>query len=63
MADGSPKEVAAESKPMNMDETMAGEIEKEGMKKGDVKKAAEKKDGEIRKMIDKEQQSAGTLKK
>ena len=42
---------------------MAGEMKKEGMKKGDVKKAAEKKDSEIRKMIEKEQQSASTVKK
>ena len=33
---------------MNMDETMAGEIEKEGMKKGNVRNAAEQKDVENR---------------
>ena len=63
LADVPPKAGTAKSKPMNMDEPMAGEMKKEGMKKGDVKKAAEKKDSEIRKMIEKEQQSAGTLRK
>ena len=63
LSDDPPKAGTAKSKPMNMDEPMAGEMKKEGMKKGDVKKAAEKKDSEIRKMIEKEQQSAGTLKK
>ena len=58
-----PKADTAKSKPMNMDEPMAGAMKKEGMKKGDVKKAAEKKDREMRKMIEKEQQSAGTVKK
>lgn len=54
---------AAKSKPMNMDEPMAGGMKKEGMKKGDVKKAAKKKDHEMRKMIEKERQSAGAVKK
>ena len=63
LADDPLKAGTAKSKPMNMDEPMAGEMKKEGMKKGDVKKAAEKKHSEIRKMIEKEQQSAGTLKK
>lgn len=63
LADDPPKAGTAKSKPMNMDEPMAGEMKKEGMKKGDVRKAAEKKDGEIRMMIEKEQQSAGTTKK
>jgi pentapeptide MXKDX repeat protein len=48
------------NKPMNMDEPMAGGMKKEGMKKGDVRKAAEKKDREMRKKIEKEQQSAST---
>jgi pentapeptide MXKDX repeat protein len=50
-----PKADSAKSKPMNMDEPMAGAMKKEGMKKGDVKKAAEKKDREMRKMMEKEQ--------
>lgn len=58
-----PEAVSAKSKSMNMDEPMAGGMKKDGMKKGDVKKAAEKKDREMRKMIEKEQQSAGTVKK
>ena len=58
-----PKADTAKSKPMNMDEPMAGGMKKEGMKKGDVKKAAEKKDREMRRMMEKEQQAAGTPKK
>jgi pentapeptide MXKDX repeat protein len=58
-----PKANTAKSKPMNMDEPMAGEMKKESMKKGDVKKAAEKKDREMRKMLEHERQSAGTVKK
>jgi hypothetical protein len=58
-----PKAATAKSKPMNMDEPMAGGMKKEGMKKGDVKKAAEKKDREMRKMMEKEQRSAGGVKK
>ena len=58
-----PKTAGAKSKSMNMDEPMAGEMKKEGMKKGDVKKAAEKKDSEMRKMLEKEQPSGATVKK
>ena len=58
-----PRAGTAKSRPMNMDEPMAGGMKKQGMKKGDVKKAAEKKDREMRKMIEKEQQSAGSVKK
>jgi pentapeptide MXKDX repeat protein len=58
-----PKTDSAKTKPMNMDEPMAGGMKKEGMKKGDVKKAADKKDSEMRKMIENEQQSAGAVKK
>lgn len=63
LADDPPKASTAKSKPMGMDEPMAGEMKKEGMKKGDVKKAAEKKNAEMRKMIENEHQSAGTVKK
>jgi hypothetical protein len=58
-----PKADGAKSKPMGMDEPMAGGMKKEGMTKGDVKKAAEKKDREMRKMMEKEQQFAGAVKK
>jgi hypothetical protein len=63
LAADSPKAETARSKPMNMDEPMAGGMKKESMKKGDVKKAAEKKDREMRKMLENEQQPAGTVKK
>jgi hypothetical protein len=63
LAADAPKAETAKSKPMNMDEPMAGGMKKEGMKKGDVKKAAERKDREMRGMIEKEQQSAGAAKK
>ncbi len=58
-----PKAESAKSKPMNMDEPMAGGMKKEGMKVGDVKKAAEKWDRKMRKMIEKEQQSGASAKK
>ena len=48
-------------KPMNMDEPMPAKMAKPGMKKGDVKKAAEKKEREMKPMMDKE--SAGAAKK
>lgn len=48
-------------KPMNMDEPMPTKMAKPGMKKGDVKKAAEKKEREMKPMMDKE--SAGGAKK
>jgi pentapeptide MXKDX repeat protein len=63
LAADSPKADTARSKPMNMDEPMAGGMKKEGMKKGDVKKAAEKKDREMREMIEKEQQHPDNVKK
>ena len=53
----------AKTKPMNMDEPMPTKMAKPGMKMGDVKKAAEKKDREMRDALKKEQQSAGTVKK
>jgi hypothetical protein len=53
---------AAESgKPMKMDEPMHGEMKKKGMKKGDVKKAAERKEREMKPMMEKER--AGGAKK
>lgn len=48
-------------KPMKMDEPMPTKMAKPGMKKGDVKKAAEKKEREMKAMMDKE--SAGGAKK
>lgn len=63
LADDPPKASTAKSKPMNMDEPMPTKMAKPGMKMGDVKKAAEKKDREMRDKLKKEQQSAGTAKK
>ena len=48
-------------KPMKMDEPMPIKMKKPGMKKGDVKKAAEKKERAMKAMMDKE--SAGGAKK
>ncbi|MGC2519647.1 MAG: hypothetical protein WA373_11155 [Burkholderiales bacterium] len=48
-------------KSMNMDEPMPIKMAKPGMKKGDVKKAAKKKEGEMKAIMDKE--SAGREKK
>lgn len=48
-------------KSMNMDEPMPIKMAKPGMKKGDVKKAAEKKEREMKATMDKE--SAGVTKK
>jgi len=50
-------------KPMNMNEPMAGEMKKKGMKKGDVKRAAEKHDQQTRKMLEKESAPAAGDKK
>jgi len=44
----------APGKPMKMDEPMHGEMKKKGMKKGDVKKAAEKKGRGVRPEMKKE---------
>ena len=41
-------------KPMKMDETMAGEMKKDGMKKGDGKKAAAKKAKEMKPSVEQE---------
>lgn len=48
-------------KSMNMDEPMPIKMAKPGTKKGDVKKAAEKKEREMKAMMEKE--SAGGAKK
>jgi hypothetical protein len=45
------------SAPMKMDEPMSGEMKKKGMKKRDVKSAAEKKEREMKGMIEQEQKS------
>jgi hypothetical protein len=47
--------------PMKMDDPMPTKMAKPGMKKGDVKKAAQKKEREMKSMMDKE--SAGGAKK
>jgi hypothetical protein len=64
-ADASSGARATESEPMKMDEPMSGEMKKKGMKKGDVRKAAEKKEAEMRDMIEKEEESMprGPVKK
>ena len=46
---------------MKMDEPMPIKMTKKGMKKGDVKKAAEMKEREMKPMM--EQESAGAAKK
>ena len=51
----------APGKPMKMDEPMHGEMTKKSMKKGDVKKSAQKKDREMKQIIEKE--AAGSAKK
>lgn len=48
---------ATQSEPMKMDEPMSGEMKKKGMKKGDVKKAAEEKEREMRGTIEQEERS------
>jgi Spy/CpxP family protein refolding chaperone len=48
-------------KPMRMDEPMHGEMKKKGMKKGDVKRAAEIKRREMKSAM--ENETAGTPKK
>lgn len=45
---------SASGKPMKMDEPMPIKMKKPGMKKGDVEKAAEKKQREMAPMIEKE---------
>jgi hypothetical protein len=45
-------------KPMKMDDPMPTKMKKPGMKKGDVKKAAEKKQRELTPMIEKESADA-----
>ena len=45
---------SAPSKTMKMDEPMPTKMAKPGMRQGDVKKAAEKKDREMKAMMDRE---------
>ena len=42
----------APGKPMKMDEPMHGEMKKKGMKKGDVKKAAKKRESEMKPILE-----------
>ena len=63
LAADAPHSDSAKGKPMKMDEPMAGEMKRDDMTKGDVKKAAEKKDREMREALEKEQRSAGAVKK
>jgi hypothetical protein len=51
----------APGKPMKMDEPMHGEMKKKGMKKGDVKKAAKKREHEMKPI--REREAAGSAKK
>ena len=44
----------APGKPMKMDEPMHGEMKKKGMKKGDVKKAAKKREREMKPILERE---------
>jgi hypothetical protein len=44
-------------KPMKMNQPMRGEMKKEGMMKGDVKKAAAKKQKDMKDVMEKEQQA------
>ena len=46
-------------KPMKMDEPMHGEMKRKSMKKGDVKKAADRKEREMKAMIEKESAAGG----
>ena len=50
-----PAPKAEAKKPMKTNEPMTTEMKKPGMMKGDVKKAAEKKDGEMKGMMEKEE--------
>lgn len=52
---------APSGKTMKMDEPMHGEMKRETMKKGDVRKAAEKKAREMKPVMEKE--AAGAAKK
>jgi len=45
------------TKPMKMDEPMAGGMMREGMKKGDVKDAADEKYEKMKKRLEEEEQS------
>ena len=51
----------APGKPMKMDEPMHGEMKKKSMKKGDVRKAAKKKEREMKPILERE--AAGSEKK
>lgn len=51
---GAETPAAAVAKPMKMDDPMAGKMKRTGMKKGDVRKAAEQQDREMREMMEKE---------
>jgi len=52
---------SAPGKPIKMDEPMPTKMARPGMKQGDVKKAAEKKEREMKPMLEKE--AAGAVKK
>ena len=54
LADDPPKPAP---KPMKMKEPMSGEMKKPGMTKGDVKKAAQKKDRDMKEPMEKEEKA------
>ena len=51
----------APGKPMKSDEPMHGEMKKQSMEKGDVRKAAKKKEREMKPILERE--AAGSAKK
>lgn len=48
---------AKAKKPMKMDQPMPGEMKKEGMRKGDVSKAAAKKQRDMKDVMEKEEKA------
>ena len=56
--------LAADTKPpAKMEEPMAGKMKKPGMKQGDVKKAAEKKQRAMKPMLEKEEKEMAPPRK
>ena len=54
-----PAATTAERKAMKMDEPMAGGMKKDGTMKGDVRKAADKKQRDMKEAMDKEEKAMG----
>jgi len=55
--DAAPPAKVKVKKPMKMDQPMAGEMKKEGMMKGDMKKAADKKQRDMEDAMRKDEQA------